>query len=36
MVGVSSAVLGLIHGLSYPNVESEFIIGSSDWSLVEE
>ena len=36
MVGVPSAVLGLIHGLSYPNIESEFIIGSSDWSIVEE
>ena len=35
-VGVSSAILGLIHGLTYPNIENEFIVGQNEWIIVEE
>ena len=36
IVAVPSAVLGLIHGYSYPNIENEYIIGSNDWIIVEQ
>ena len=35
-VGVPSAAIGLIHGLAYPNIENEFIVGQNDWIIVEE
>ena len=35
-VGVPSAVIGLIHGLLFPNIENEFIVGQNEWIIVEE
>ena len=35
VVAVPSALLGLIHGYSYPNIENEYIIGSNNWIIVE-
>ena len=35
-VGVPSAAIGLIHGLAYPNIENEFIVGPNEWIIVEE
>ena len=35
-VGVPSAVIGLIHGFLFPNIENEFIVGPNEWIIVEE
>ena len=35
-VSVPSAVLGLIHGSFFPNIENEYRLGQKEWIIVEE
>ena len=35
IVGGAAGVLGLLQGLSYPNIDNEYVIDSNEWVIVE-